>query len=357
VIVKAFDAEEHVATNCFKESYLKPLGIKTIVDVPIYHNNEMIGVLCSENLDQIRTFENNEIQFMANVAEIYSYTFSLHEQNAYKQELEYMNQNLNQLVEKRTAELEVKSKEVIDSINYAQRIQRVILPTDKLLDDHHIEHFIIYQPKDIVSGDFYWYAFKDKCFIIACADCTGHGVPGSLVSLICHNELNKVINSMPNLHPGQVLDACRINISKVFNSGNDKIRDGMDISLMVIDPDRNSFRWAGANSPLWFMQNNTLQILKGDKQHIGFCENPVPFTTHTVQLNGTETFYLFTDGFADQFGGELGKKFKTSAFKTLIEKTFQLPLKEQREIITESFKSWKKELEQVDDVSIIGIRL
>lgn len=357
MIVKAFDAETHEATSCFKNNYLAALGIKTIVDVPIYHNHEIIGVLCSEIIGNSRVFENNEIQLMVNVAEIYSYTFSLNEQNAYKQQLEYMNLNLNKLVEERTAALEVKSKEVIDSINYARRIQRVILPNEKQLDDLHAEHFIIYQPKDIVSGDFYWFAEKDGALIIACADCTGHGVPGSLVSLICHNELNRAINDLNTTDPGLILDACRVNISKVFNSGDATMRDGMDISLLVFDAGRKSFRWAGANSPLWFIQNNVLEIIKGDKQHIGFNEEATPFTTHTVRTMGNETFYLFSDGFADQFGGESGKKYKTSAFKKLIEATCHLPLNEQREEIMESFKNWKQDLEQVDDVSVIAIRI
>jgi len=358
LIVKAFDAETHEATSCFTTPYLQPLGIKTIVDVPIYHNNSIFGVLCCENTGQVRTYENNEIQMMVNVAEIYSYTFSLSEQNAYKRELEYMNLNLNGLVEERTHALEMKSKEVIDSINYAQRIQSVILPSEKELDERQFEHFVIYKPKDIVSGDFYWFSFKDNALIIACADCTGHGVPGSLVSLICHNALTAAINELGPDNPGLILDSCSRKISGIFNSkGLDTMRDGMDISLMIVDPLRNAFSWAGANSPLWFVQNQALQILKGDKQHAGYSENPVPFTTHRLPLNGTETFYLFSDGFADQFGGELGKKYKTSAFKALIEAIHHLPLDEQGEKINSSFHSWKQDLEQVDDVSVIGIRL
>lgn len=357
-IIKAFDAETHEATSCFKIPYLQPLGIKTIVDVPIYHNNNIIGVVCSENTGQARSYENNEIQMMVNVAEIYSYAFSLSEQNAYKRELEYMNLNLNSLVEERTYALEMKSKEVMDSINYAQRIQSVILPSEKELNERQFEHFVIYKPKDIVSGDFYWFSFKDNALIIACADCTGHGVPGSLVSLICHNALSAAINELGVTDPGLILDNCSLRISAIFNSkGLDTIRDGMDISLMIVDPLRHSFRWAGANSPLWFIQNEALHILKGDKQHAGYSEKPLPFTTHTVQLNGTETFYLFSDGFADQFGGEAGKKYKTSAFKELIEQICHLPLDKQEEKINTSFLDWKQDLDQVDDVSVIGIRL
>lgn len=356
-IIKAFDAATHEATACFTESYLRPLGIHTIVDVPIYYNNQIIGVLCSEQTGSVRAFENNEIQLMANVAEIYSYALSLHEQNRYKQELEYMNANLNRLVEERTHALEMKSKEVIDSINYAKRIQEVILPSGKDLQREFSEHFIIYNPKDIVSGDFYWLTAKDGQLIVACADCTGHGVPGSLVSLICHNELNRAIQELDTTDPGQVLDRCSSSIARIFNSGSNTIRDGMDISLLVIDRQNRSFRWAGANSPLWYSQQGQLQILKGDKQHVGYSENPQPFLTHSGQMDGTETFYLFTDGFADQFGGALGKKYKTSAFRELIESTCQLRLSEQREHILRSFHAWKQNLEQVDDVSVIGLRI
>lgn len=357
VIVNAVDAETHEATSCFTTSYLQPLNIKTIVDVPVYHDNRIIGVLCCENTGQSRRFGNNEIQLMVNVAEIYSYAFSLSEQNRYKQELEYMNLNLNKLVEDRTHALEMKSREVIDSINYAQRIQRVILPSQRIMDEQLREHFILYNPKDIVSGDFYWFSVKDGFLIVACADCTGHGVPGSLVSLICHSELNRAINTLGAADPGLILDMCCKGISGIFNSGSDTIRDGMDISLMVIDPDRQFLRWAGANNPLWFMRDGVLNILKGNKQHAGYSENPILFTTHTLALNGTETFYLFSDGFTDQFGGESGKKYKTSAFKALIEGICHLPLKEQREKISESFYNWRRELDQVDDVTVIGIRI
>lgn len=356
-IIKAFDAEQHEATACFTEAYLRPLNIKTIVDVPIYHNDKIIGVLCSENIGNIRTFESNEIQFMVNVAEIYSYTFSLSEQNNYKRQLEYINKNLNKLVEKRTVELEIKNKEIIDSINYARRIQNVILPSEEMLTKHTIEHFIIYQPKDIVSGDFYWFASKNDKLIIACSDCTGHGVPGSLVSLICYNELSRVVNEFNLTDPGLILDKCRELISEVFNTGNDQIRDGMDISIITIDLKNKQFQWAGANNPLWFIQNGKLEVLKGNKQHIGFCENPVPFKTHTVSLHNNETFYMFTDGYSDQFGGEAGKKYKTAAFKSLIESIHHLPLQKQKTMLNESFYAWKGELEQVDDVSIIGFRI
>ncbi len=358
IIVKAFDAETHEATSCFKTSYLQPLNIKTIVDVPIYHNNDIFGVLCCENTEKIRVYESNEIQLMVNVAEIFSYAFSLSEQNAYKRELEYVNLNLNSLVEERTHALEMKSREVTDSINYAQRIQSVILPSEKELDERQFEHFVIYKPKDIVSGDFYWFSFRENALIIACADCTGHGVPGSLVSLICHNALSAAINESDATDPGLILDSCSLKISRIFNSkGLDTMRDGMDISLMIVDPLRHTFTWAGANSPLWFMQDGMLQILKGNKQRAGYSENPAPFTTHRVQLNGTETFYLFSDGFADQFGGESGKKYKTSAFKDLVQHIYHLPLNEQEKRINQSFHDWKQDLEQVDDVCIIGIRL
>lgn len=357
VIVNAVEAETHEATSCFTTSYLQPLNIKTIVDVPVYHDNRIIGVLCCENTGQSRRFGNNEIQLMVNVAEIYSYAFSLSEQNRYKQELEYMNLNLNKLVEDRTHALEMKSREVIDSINYAQRIQRVILPSQRIMDEQLREHFILYNPKDIVSGDFYWFSVKDGFLIVACADCTGHGVPGSLVSLICHSELSRAINTLGAADPGLILDMCGKGISGIFNSGSDTIRDGMDISLMIIDPDRQSLRWAGANNPLWFMRDGALNILKGNKQHAGYSENPILFTTHLLALNGTETFYLFSDGFTDQFGGESGKKYKTSAFKALIEGTCHLALKEQREKISESFYNWRRELDQVDDVTVIGIRV
>jgi serine phosphatase RsbU (regulator of sigma subunit) len=251
-------------------------------------------------------------------------------------------------------EVEEKQKEITDSINYAKRIQEAILPSFDFIKTHLPNSFIYYQPKDIVAGDFYWAEKVGNDFFIAAADCTGHGVPGALVSVVCCNALNRTVNEFKLTEPGKILDKTRELVLESFSKNGGDIKDGMDISLMSING--NTVKWAGANNPLWYYQNNELKEIKANKQPIGKTDNPEAFTTHTIELKKGDSIYLFTDGFADQFGGPKGKKFKYKQLEDLLVSSNDLSINEQHLTLKNTLNTWKGNLEQVDDICIIAIR-
>jgi serine phosphatase RsbU (regulator of sigma subunit) len=253
--------------------------------------------------------------------------------------------------------VEEKQKEILDSITYAKRLQQAILPHKEFLDKYIPDNFILYKPKDIVAGDFYWAEKIGDLFFIAAADSTGHGVPGAMVSVVCSNALNRSVKEFKLTDTGKVLDKTRELVIETFEKSNAEVKDGMDISLLCIDLKNKTIFWSGANNPLWYIQNNELKEIKAHKQPIGKTDNPTPFITHQILCNEPSVFYLFTDGFADQFGGPNGKKFKYKQLSDLLIKNNRLSQKEQAQIIEKTFNEWKGELEQVDDVCVIGIRI
>jgi serine phosphatase RsbU (regulator of sigma subunit) len=252
-------------------------------------------------------------------------------------------------------EIEEKNKEITDSINYAKRIQDAIFPSFDFIKKNIPNSFIYYQPKDIVAGDFYWAEKIGDIFLIAAADCTGHGVPGALVSVVCCNALNRSVNEFKLTDPGLILDKTRELVIESFSKNGENINDGMDISLVSIMG--NKIKWAGANNPLWYFQDNELKELKANKQSIGKTDQSKPFTTHILDLNSNDSLYLFTDGLADQFGGIKGKKFKYKQIEELLISSNKLELSNQYQILNSALMNWKGNLEQVDDICVIGIRL
>ncbi|MBK7128036.1 MAG: tetratricopeptide repeat protein [Crocinitomicaceae bacterium] len=253
--------------------------------------------------------------------------------------------------------VEEKQKEILDSILYAKRIQQAILPPDKTVRKHLPDHFILYLPKDIVAGDFYWLESKPDKILFAAADCTGHGVPGAMVSVVCNNGLNRSVRELNITTPGKILDKTREIVIQEFEKSEDDVKDGMDISLCAITPSSQMLEWAGANNPLWIIRNDQLIEFKPDKQPIGKIENAKDFTTQSIQLEQGDVIYVFTDGFQDQFGGEKGKKFKASQLKDLLLSISKEPMEQQKHILQKSLQSWRGSLEQVDDVCLVGVRV
>lgn len=251
--------------------------------------------------------------------------------------------------------IEEKQKEITDSITYAKRLQQAILPPSDYIDKFIPNNFVYYKPKDIVAGDFYWAENINDLFFIAAADSTGHGVPGAMVSVVCSNALNRSVKEFNLTITGEILDKTRELVLETFEKSTDEVKDGMDISLLCIDKTNKKIFWSGANNPLWYIQDNNLLEIKANKQSIGKTDNSTPFTTHELQYNTGTIFYLFTDGYADQFGGPKGKKFKYKQLEELLLKNYQLPMVEQVSILDTSFEKWKNDLEQVDDVCIIGV--
>ncbi len=259
--------------------------------------------------------------------------------------------------EKQKHLVEEKQKEMIESITYAKRLQEAILPPKEFIDKHLPNNFILYKPKDLVAGDFYWAEKINDLFFIAAADSTGHGVPGAMVSVVCSNALNRSVKEFNLIDTGKILDKTRELVLETFEKSVSEVKDGMDVSLLCIDKKNKLIFWSGANNPLWYIQDNILKEIKADKQPIGKTEYPKPFTRHQINYIENTTFYLFTDGFADQFGGPNGKKFKYKQFSDLLLKNTYLSQEEQSVIFDKTFKEWKGDLEQVDDVCVIGIKI
>lgn len=257
-----------------------------------------------------------------------------------------------------------KNKEIIDSIQYAKRLQEAILPGEAEMQKTLADYFMLYKPKDIVAGDFYWLESiqqeNDSVILFAVADCTGHGVPGAMVSVICSNALSKTVLEDKILHPDEILNRSRQIISQRLQRSGGNLRDGMDISLIRLVTTQNSaeIEFAGAYNPLIVIRKNgTLEEFKGDKQSVGYTENPLPFSLKKTTLEPGDLLYLLSDGFADQFGGPKHKKLKNKNLYEFLIKIHTSPLHQQRKHLLEFFLDWQGSLEQVDDVCIAGIRI
>jgi len=274
------------------------------------------------------------------------------------------------VVEEAHHQLEEKNKEITDSIQYAKRIQTAILPPNKVVKEYLQDSFVYYKPKDIVAGDFYWLEHKGNKVLFAAADCTGHGVPGAMVSVICNNGLNRSVREYGLTDPGEILNKTREIVIQEFEKSEEEVKDGMDIALCSLElnspPDSYrdegggrgmTLKYAGANNPLWIIRNGEILETKANKQPIGKFDNPEPYTSHTIELQKRDSIYIFSDGYADQFGGEKGKKMKTANFKKLLLSIQNENMQEQRKLIDEAFKNWKGDLEQLDDVCVIGVKI
>ncbi|MFL5764955.1 MAG: tetratricopeptide repeat protein [Bacteroidia bacterium] len=258
-------------------------------------------------------------------------------------------------------ELETHKKEITDSINYAKRIQESILPPDNYWKNILPDSFIFYRPKDIVSGDFYWIEQKGDVVCFSAVDCTGHGVPGAMMSVVGFNLLTQAVNEMGLTVPSDILKHLDYGVTKTLRqSGDGKgVKDGMDLSLCSLDKKTNILQYAGAFNSLYYVKDGAFFEIKADKFPIGVnLDGKVDnYTNHIVPLSKGDCVYLFSDGYADQFGGPKGKKFKYNQLKELLYKNYQLPIEDQKQRLAEAFDSWMGELEQVDDVVIIGVRI
>lgn len=273
---------------------------------------------------------------------------------------------LEQKVIERTEEVvrqrhivEEKHKEITDSINYAERIQRSFLATKELLDENLKDHFVFFKPKDIVSGDFY---FAEKLtnnnFLLATADSTGHGVPGAIMSLLNITSLEKAIENQDQ--PSDILNTTRkIIIERLKKDGSaEGGKDGMDCSVICFDFKKKKIIVSAANNPVWIVRGSETIEIKPDKMPVGkHDKQDVSFTQQTIDIKKGDVIYTLTDGFSDQFGGSLGKKFMSKKLRELLSKNAHLPMEEQRTILENTFISWVGDLEQIDDVTLIGVRV
>jgi len=265
--------------------------------------------------------------------------------------------NAYQKVEQSNLLIEQKNRDITDSIRYAKKIQQALLKPENHVSDHLPEHFILFKPKDIVSGDFYWVAEKENFLFIAVSDCTGHGVPGAFLTMLGTSFLNEIMTSKIILSPSEILSQLRNKF--ILELGKTETRDGMDISLIRIDLKTKEYQWSGALRPLLIFKKDSLKMesITGDKQSICFVENQHPFSNHEGSLKEGDVIYLFSDGYTDQFGGEKGKKFKMKQLISLLTFLNNQSMEKQKQALDSSFEKWKNSLEQIDDVCVIGVRL
>jgi len=325
--------------------------VQSIIYLPLSLNSKKVGVITVQGFEK-NMFTEYHLNVLRNIG-IYG-AIALENASLYH--------NMEMEVQARTIEIvkqkniiESKQKEIIDSINYAKRIQYALLANANFLKGQLKDHFVFFKPKDIVSGDFYWAAEHHNRFYFAVCDSTGHGVPGAFMSLLNIGFLNEAIKEKDIAEPNKVFDYVRKRL--IDNISQDGQQDGMDAILICIDKKDNTITYSAAqNTPLLITDNHFVELQK-DKMPIGKGEIEAGFTNFQLSYKPNEMLYLFTDGYADQFGGPMGKKFKNKKLNELLLNISDLPLAEQHAKLETEFVYWKGNLEQVDDVCIIGIRL
>jgi serine phosphatase RsbU (regulator of sigma subunit) len=295
----------------------------------------------------------------------------VHSQEVIRKIEQLKNQNKIELAEHekeifrlKNVELKAAMDEITESFRYAKRIQTAILPPDDFIKKIFPDSFVLFKPKDIVSGDFYWLEVSEGKILVAAVDCTGHGVPGAMVSVVGYNCLNRTVREFGLSQPAEILNKLTELVENTFlhkdffqENTEDQIKDGMDISICCIDLKKKQIQWAGANNPLWLLRNNEIIETAPDKQPIGKFDYRKPFKNHTIALAPNDLIYLFTDGYADQFGGPFGKKFKYKQLKELLISVSDNDMQIQKQTLEDAFLNWQGNLEQIDDVCIIGVRI
>jgi len=268
-------------------------------------------------------------------------------------------------------EIEEIHHEISESINYATRLQDAILPEENILEKYLSEHFLLFKPKDKVSGDFYWWANVKNHTIITAADCTGHGVPGAFMSMLGTSFLREIVQKEYITHTGVILHKLRKEIIKALKQKGEvgEQKDGMDMAIISINHETNMVQFSGAYNPLYILSSKELISLKPlevlgnfyeikpDKMPIAIYDKMDSFTSHEIQLEKGDQLFMFSDGYADQFGGPKGKKFKYKPFKRLLSDNKDKPMSEQKELLNSAFEAWRGDLEQVDDVVVVGVKI
>ena len=315
------------------------------IGIPIGIIFTIVNLYCDENVSHKIT-----ITFLGLISVFLMYNFRKSDE-------------ANILIKKQKEIIEEKNREILDSIEYALRIQIAILPTQKIVTQYLENSFILYKPKDIVAGDFYWMdtvklnEHGEEIILFAACDCTGHGVPGAMVSVICHNALNRAVREFGLTQPAAILDKTAEIVLENFSKSDQEIHDGMDISICALNTKTKILEWAGANNSLLLINKGELTETKADKQCIGYNDNVKPFTNHQFNLLPDTSIYLFTDGFADQFGGVRKKKLTKNKFKELLLSIQQLPIQQQARELDDFITNYKQSSEQTDDILVIGVKV
>ncbi|HCX99249.1 MAG TPA: hypothetical protein DG754_03835 [Bacteroidales bacterium] len=269
-------------------------------------------------------------------------------------------QNANRILKEKNKLISHQKQEITDSIQYASRIQNAILPPPNVLKETLKEHFVLFLPRDIVSGDFYWFTKRQNKMILVAADCTGHGVPGAFMSMLGISSLYEIVNKEGTMQPAQILNLLRDFVKQTLSQTGkqDEQKDGMDISLCMLDTENMKLEWAGAYNPLLLIRNREIIEYKADKMPVGIhITDHKPFTNHVIDIKPDDRFYMYSDGFPDQFGGKDGRKYMSKRFKQFLLEIHQKPMAEQKEILHQEHLNWRDDSEQIDDIVIFGVRV
>lgn len=280
--------------------------------------------------------------------------------NTYSKSTYLAEENLkkaNAILSDKNLEIKFQHEQIVQSIHYAEKIQRAVISNLTVLDKHFKEYFVIFKPKDIVSGDFYWFTEIEDKVIVVCADCTGHGVPGGFMSMLGLSFLNEIVNQQRTVQPKDILDKLRIQIKKSLNqqSENQEQKDGMDIAVCVFNKDLRSMTYAGAHNSIFIISKGILTEYAATKNPIGVYIKEIPFEQQTIQLAKGDKVYLLTDGFIDQFGGNPTRKFMRKQLKESLLTNHALSMQEQKDVIENVFHHWKIGQKQTDDCTLIGL--
>jgi serine phosphatase RsbU (regulator of sigma subunit) len=277
-----------------------------------------------------------------------------------EKQLQQKNMILEEKVKERTAKIEAQKEEITASIEYASRIQRAMLPVDDHFKDSFSDYFIMFKPRDIVSGDFYWIGEDNKSILFTVADCTGHGVPGAFMSTMGISTLNEIIANNDNLQANTVLNLLREKTMQYLHqTGKEgEAAEGMDVALCALNKNRRTLQFSGAFNPLILFQEGELKEYRADRMPIGiYYGDGKSFTNYVIPVARGDTLYIFSDGYTDQFGGPDGVKYKMSNFRNLLKEIYYRPMIEQRNILENELSKWRGSGDQVDDITVIGIRI
>ncbi|MFP4025391.1 MAG: SpoIIE family protein phosphatase [Thiohalospira sp.] len=341
-----------------------------IVIILLYRKTRVITHPIKKLVDKVNRITNGHLNERADVVGNNEITTLSQKFNSMIEELESYYNELEQKVKDRTAEvvrqkeeIEIKNKHITDSIRYAQRIQNAILPPDNDVKKMLPDSFILYKPKDIVSGDFYWLSKKDGLVMYAAVDCTGHGVPGAFMSIVGYNQLNYAVEVKKARESNIILDQLNLGVVETLREKGVEnpsgVKDGMDLALCIIDYKKMKLQFSGANNPLCLIRDNELTQIKGDRQAIGgtYDDELPKFKKHEISLKKGDVIYIFSDGYPDQFGGSDGRKFMLKRFRELLLKIYKDPMPDQKKLLNDILEEWRGKEEQVDDILVIGVKI
>jgi len=312
----------------------------TVPDSNIEKKNNLLPVKHKDEINRL----NREIETLKNKIE------------SQKEELE----TRRDLAEEQRDEISTQKNELTDSIEYASRIQSSLIPGSELFKKSFSDYFILNKPKDIVSGDFYWISVKDSKTIVAVTDCTGHGVPGAFMSMLGISFFNEIVNEKNIVQPNLILNNLRDMVIKSLaqSGGDNKTMDGMDIALITVDIGKHTLQYSGAHNPLILIRNNNLSEIRGDRMPVGsYLITDIPFTNHEIEIKANDSIYLFSDGYKDQSGWRNNKKLKHNRFLEYLLSIQNVPMKAQKILLENNLKNWMGDLEQIDDILVVGVQI